>query len=101
MKYRSSLNGLMALFMLAGPVLAKNLVTNGAGVAMSSGAEHLHRQIASPVRGYFSPKEQFNGAGASVTSPIGGYTANGFMSPSGQPMTSPQGPMSQSTSGIK
>ena len=55
------------------------------------GAQALHRQIASPESGYFSPKAQFNNAGANVASPVGGYTANGFMTSSGQVMNSPQG----------
>ena len=55
------------------------------------GAQALHRQIASPESGYFSPRAQFNNAGANVASPVGGYTANGFMTSSGQVMSSPQG----------
>ena len=89
MNYRRGWAWVLVAAMAAAPAWA------GTGVAVMGnggvGAQPLHRQIASPESGYFSPRAQFNGAGAAVASPIGGYTGNGFMTSSGQVMSSPQG----------
>ena len=75
----------------AGAALAAGLYGGLAGAAILAGpAAVLHRQIASPTSGYFSPKTHGNGAGAVLRRAFGGYAANGFMSPSGQLVTSPQ-----------
>ena len=91
---------ILGIFMLttltmAMPGFAAISHTETAQAASAQTARDLHQQITSPTYGYFSPKEQFNSASATVSSPVGGYTANGFMSPSGQTMTSPQGSISQ------
>ena len=77
---------------IAIPALAGTLPVVSGAVGGPS-AQALQSQIASPENGYFSPRAQFNGAGVNVTSPMGGYGANGFLAPSGQVMTSPQGAM--------
>lgn len=87
----------MALGAAIIPAWAGNLAT-GPGGADQFGARALHRAIASPENGYFSPRAQFNEAGSYVTNSIGGYAANGFMAPSGQAMSSPQGGMGSSPS---
>lgn len=91
MKNRRNLPMVLALWALAAaPVWAGTLSTTGGGGGAGRGAQSLHKQIASPENGYFSPRAQFNGAGATVTNPVGGYGANGFMSPSGQVMSGSQ-----------
>ncbi len=89
MNYRRGLVLVLVGGMAAAPTWAGTLMAAGNG-GDGIGAQVLHRQIASPESGYFSPKAQFNNAGANVAGPVGGYSANGFMAPSGQVMTSPQ-----------
>lgn len=98
MNYRGRLAWVLVAGMAAAPVWAgaRAAVMGGGGI----GAQALHRQIASPENGYFSPRAQFNNAGATVASPIGGYTGNGFMASSGQLMTSPQAAAGTSNGGM-
>jgi hypothetical protein len=92
MKNRRNLPLVLVLWAVAAtPVWAGTISTAVGGAGEGLGTQTLHQQIASPENGYFSPRAQFNGAGATVTNPVGGYGSNGFMSPSGQSMSSPQG----------
>lgn len=90
MNYRRGLVLVLVGGMAAAPTWAGTLSLAAGRGGGGIGAQALHRQIASPESGYFSPKAQFNNAGANVAGPVGGYSANGFMAPSGQVMTSPQ-----------
>ena len=90
MNYHRGFIWVLVAGMAAAPAWA-GLRVAAVGYGGGIGAQTLHRQIASPESGYFSPRAQFNNAGAAVASPIGGYTGNGFMASSGQVMSSPQG----------
>lgn len=63
---------LMVWAVAAAPVFAGTLATPVGRQGEGLGAQTLHQQIASPESGYFSPQAQFNGAGGTVTNPVGG-----------------------------